>query len=192
MMIYFNALWIAIDIEFNKAEMVLKATEPFLIMEILFTLYFSGELFVRWMSYKKTRQAFMDSWFLFDPRPHGMHEGFGRSLHTILGDSSLIRLGMNQLPPHLIVNLQFPFSCQQLSHSHAVFKSKHNIGIFLKANIGICRNPSSQWLRNLDPWPPGHPVGCHTSAFRNSLGVPSWSPRNLWASDQINARPRHD
>ncbi|CAK9026451.1 unnamed protein product [Durusdinium trenchii] len=66
MMIYFNALWIAIDIEFNKAEMVLKATEPFLIMEILFTLYFSGELFVRWMSYKKTRQAFMDSWFLFD------------------------------------------------------------------------------------------------------------------------------
>ena len=51
-MIYLNAVWIAIDIEFNKADMVLQAESPFLIMEIVFTLYFSGELFVRFMSYE--------------------------------------------------------------------------------------------------------------------------------------------
>ena len=65
-MIYLNAVWIAVDIEFNKADMVLQAEIPFLIMEIVFTLYFSGELFVRFMSYEKRRQALGDSWFIFD------------------------------------------------------------------------------------------------------------------------------
>lgn len=65
-MIYLNAVWIAIDIEFNKADMVLQAESPFLIMEIVFTLYFSGELFVRFMSYEKRRDALGDSWFIFD------------------------------------------------------------------------------------------------------------------------------
>ena len=65
-MIYLNAVWIAIDIEFNKADMVLQAESPFLIMEIVFTLYFSGELFVRFMSYEKRREALRDSWFIFD------------------------------------------------------------------------------------------------------------------------------
>lgn len=65
-MIYLNAVWIAIDIEFNKADMVLQAESPFLIMEIVFTLYFSGELFVRFMSYEKRREAVRDSWFIFD------------------------------------------------------------------------------------------------------------------------------
>eukprot|EP00435_Cladocopium_sp_Y103_P058097 s271_g20.t1 len=65
-MIYLNAVWIAVDIEFNKADMALQAESPFLIMEIVFTLYFSGELFVRFMSYERRREAVGDSWFIFD------------------------------------------------------------------------------------------------------------------------------
>eukprot|EP00438_Fugacium_kawagutii_P012315 Skav221946 [mRNA] locus=scaffold195:486478:491102:+ [translate_table: standard] len=65
-MIYLNAIWIAVDIEFNKADMVLQADSIFLIMEIVFTLYFSGELFVRFMSWEKRRKALSDSWFIFD------------------------------------------------------------------------------------------------------------------------------
>ena len=64
--IYVNALWIAIDIEFNDADMVLKAAPVFLIAEILFTLYFSAELLIRYGSYEKTRHALLDSWFVFD------------------------------------------------------------------------------------------------------------------------------
>lgn len=65
-MIYVNAIWIAVDIEFNKADMVMQAESPFLIAEIVFTLYFSGELFVRFMSYERRKQALKDSWFIFD------------------------------------------------------------------------------------------------------------------------------
>ena len=65
-MIYVNAIWIAVDIEFNKADMVMQAESPFLIAEIVFTLYFSGELFVRFMSYEKRARALKDSWFIFD------------------------------------------------------------------------------------------------------------------------------
>lgn len=65
-MIYVNAIWIAVDIEFNKADMVMQAEYPFLIAEIVFTLYFSGELFVRFMSYEKRKRALKDSWFIFD------------------------------------------------------------------------------------------------------------------------------
>ncbi|CAJ1388363.1 unnamed protein product, partial [Effrenium voratum] len=64
--IYMNALWIAVDIEFNDADMVLQAHAFFIIVEILFLLYFTSELLIRFMSYDRSRSALTDSWFIFD------------------------------------------------------------------------------------------------------------------------------
>mmetsp|Transcript_61906 Transcript_61906/g.145067 ORF Transcript_61906/g.145067 Transcript_61906/m.145067 type:complete len:623 (+) Transcript_61906:28-1896(+) len=65
-MIYLNAIWIALDIQFNKAPTVLEAEAGFIAAEVFFLVYFSAELLFRYMSYPTTRQAFKDPWFWFD------------------------------------------------------------------------------------------------------------------------------
>eukprot|EP00435_Cladocopium_sp_Y103_P063220 s10_g24.t2 len=65
-MIYLNALWIAIDIDYNKALVIIDAAPGFIVVEIIFGIYFSVELFCRYMAYIYTKFAFKDAWFVFD------------------------------------------------------------------------------------------------------------------------------
>lgn len=65
-MIYLNALWIAIDIDYNKALVIIDAAPGFIVVEIVFGIYFSTELFCRYMAYITTKLAFKDAWFVFD------------------------------------------------------------------------------------------------------------------------------
>ena len=65
-MIFLNALWIAIDIDFNNALIIVDADFGFILMEILFGLYFITELSTRYFAYLSTRLALKDAWFAFD------------------------------------------------------------------------------------------------------------------------------
>lgn len=65
-MIFFNAIWIAVDIDYNSALIILDASVIFILMEIIFGIYFCGELLCRYMAYISTRHAFKDAWFSFD------------------------------------------------------------------------------------------------------------------------------
>lgn len=69
-----NAVYIAIDTDWNKAE-PLTPTETFSLtesgpffqmMEHLFCIYFFGEWIVRFMSFKKKLNGLKDGWFVFD------------------------------------------------------------------------------------------------------------------------------
>eukprot|EP00929_Paragymnodinium_shiwhaense_P100331 TRINITY_DN6257_c0_g2_i1.p1 TRINITY_DN6257_c0_g2~~TRINITY_DN6257_c0_g2_i1.p1 ORF type:complete len:777 (+),score=173.35 TRINITY_DN6257_c0_g2_i1:152-2482(+) len=64
--ICFNAVWMAIDTDYNKADSVWQAALPFIIGENFFCVYFSLELIVRFSAYKKTVLVCHDGWFLFD------------------------------------------------------------------------------------------------------------------------------
>ena len=66
LMIYLNALWLAVDIEFNDAAVVWQAEPIFIVVETLFVFYFVAEAFLRFMSYRTTLKALKDPWFIFD------------------------------------------------------------------------------------------------------------------------------
>jgi len=65
-MIYFNAIWLAVDIEFNDSDLVMYSSPIFILAEVVFSIYFTVEVIIRYMSYKSTWKAFKDMWFLFD------------------------------------------------------------------------------------------------------------------------------
>ncbi|CAK9097157.1 unnamed protein product [Durusdinium trenchii] len=64
--ILFNAAWIGIDIELNKADMLFNADPVFIIMENLFCVFFLAELVIRFGMFKKTVYIFKDIWFMAD------------------------------------------------------------------------------------------------------------------------------
>jgi len=64
--ILFNAIWIGVDTDLNRADVLLTAEPHFQIAEHAFCVYFSFEWYVRFMSFKVKRQGFTDSWFAFD------------------------------------------------------------------------------------------------------------------------------
>mmetsp|Transcript_30134 Transcript_30134/g.70291 ORF Transcript_30134/g.70291 Transcript_30134/m.70291 type:complete len:652 (-) Transcript_30134:145-2100(-) len=64
--IFVNAIWISVDIDYNKADLIINADPVFQVMENLFCFYFTGELVIRFCSYRKTVLAFKDPPFLFD------------------------------------------------------------------------------------------------------------------------------
>jgi len=61
-----NALWIAIDTDWNDANVLVEAHPVFQVAEHFFCAYFSCELFVRYMAFSRKRDALMDAWFVFD------------------------------------------------------------------------------------------------------------------------------
>ena len=65
-MIYLNAVWIAVDIEFNDSAVVFEAAPIFVGMEVVFLIFFSGEVVIRYMSHTGFKNALRDSWLLFD------------------------------------------------------------------------------------------------------------------------------
>lgn len=61
-----NALWISIDTDLNKADTINEAKKPFVVADCLFFGYFSLELFVRFMAFKRKCDCCKDPWFVFD------------------------------------------------------------------------------------------------------------------------------
>lgn len=61
-----NAVWIGIDADWNKNQILAGAHPVFFVMENLFCLFFTIEWFVRFMSFRQTKDALRDVWFVFD------------------------------------------------------------------------------------------------------------------------------
>jgi voltage-gated sodium channel len=61
-----NSIWIAIDTDHNKEDVLLDAEPIFLIFENLFCMYFCAELAIRFLAFKVKRNCLRDAWFLFD------------------------------------------------------------------------------------------------------------------------------
>eukprot|EP00401_Gymnodinium_catenatum_P073413 CAMPEP_0117617426 /NCGR_PEP_ID=MMETSP0784-20121206/85586_1 /TAXON_ID=39447 /ORGANISM="" /LENGTH=590 /DNA_ID=CAMNT_0005421267 /DNA_START=84 /DNA_END=1852 /DNA_ORIENTATION=- len=64
--ILLNAIWIAIDTDYNKADVLCEAPAVFQVVENAFCFYFSFEILVRAMSFKRKFDSLTDGWFMFD------------------------------------------------------------------------------------------------------------------------------
>lgn len=63
-----NALWISIDTDLNKSDTMFdnNSHAVFITADVLFFGYFSLELFIRFMAFRRKRDGFRDAWFVFD------------------------------------------------------------------------------------------------------------------------------
>eukprot|EP00929_Paragymnodinium_shiwhaense_P095734 TRINITY_DN57005_c0_g1_i1.p1 TRINITY_DN57005_c0_g1~~TRINITY_DN57005_c0_g1_i1.p1 ORF type:complete len:718 (-),score=88.40 TRINITY_DN57005_c0_g1_i1:9-2162(-) len=61
-----NALWIAIDADYNTAAVLVKAQGLFQGMENLFCIFFTVEISIRYAAFKRSVDAFTNAWFVFD------------------------------------------------------------------------------------------------------------------------------
>jgi len=64
--ISFNAIWIAIETDYNKSSVLIEAEPIFQFAEQGFCLFFSLELFIRFKAFKDKRNCLRDRWFVFD------------------------------------------------------------------------------------------------------------------------------
>lgn len=65
--IFLNAVWLSIDLEFNQeADIIVEAPPLFFVVENLFCTYFTAELLIRYLVYTRTWYAMKDPWFVFD------------------------------------------------------------------------------------------------------------------------------
>ncbi|CAK0863069.1 unnamed protein product [Prorocentrum cordatum] len=64
--IMLNALWLAVETDYNDEALLVNAAPPFIIVENLFCTFFCFELFVRFMAFQVKLHVFKDSWFMFD------------------------------------------------------------------------------------------------------------------------------
>eukprot|EP00927_Polykrikos_kofoidii_P008626 TRINITY_DN13597_c0_g2_i1.p1 TRINITY_DN13597_c0_g2~~TRINITY_DN13597_c0_g2_i1.p1 ORF type:complete len:568 (-),score=113.32 TRINITY_DN13597_c0_g2_i1:82-1785(-) len=61
-----NALWIAVDTDYNKVDFLLHAKVLFQLAENLFCSFFTFEWIVRFASFQRKRDGIKDAWFVFD------------------------------------------------------------------------------------------------------------------------------
>lgn len=101
--IFLNAVWISVDIEFNDADILAEADLGFIIVENMFCTFFTFELILRYMMFVRTWLALQDPWFMFDvflltlmifetwlvPIAHLMTQNSGNS---ITGGASVLRV----------------------------------------------------------------------------------------------------
>lgn len=66
LIIAFNALWMAIDAEYNHEDLLSDAHVVFQVAEHFFCAYFLGEWFVRFMAFEVKADGMKDNWFVFD------------------------------------------------------------------------------------------------------------------------------
>lgn len=69
--IVLNAFWIFVDVQWNHTALKLAdgslPLEPYsIIVENIFCVYFTSEVFIRFLAFKKYRYCFIDAWFVFD------------------------------------------------------------------------------------------------------------------------------
>lgn len=61
-----NAVYMAVDTDWNDQDFIADAHVAFQFMEHSFCVYFTGELFVRFMAFRDWRNCWRDGWFVFD------------------------------------------------------------------------------------------------------------------------------
>jgi voltage-gated sodium channel len=61
-----NAIWIAVDTDYNSADSLLDASPVFIAADVIFFAYFSIELFIRFCAFKRKTDCMKDGWFVFD------------------------------------------------------------------------------------------------------------------------------
>jgi len=61
-----NAIWIGIDTDHNNADSIVDADVIFQVVENLFCAFFAFEIIVRTLAFQDIRNAFKDSWYVFD------------------------------------------------------------------------------------------------------------------------------
>jgi voltage-gated sodium channel len=61
-----NAIWMAVDTNWNKAPSLVEAEPVFIIAENLFCTYFTAEWLIRFMSFERKIWGLNDNWFMFD------------------------------------------------------------------------------------------------------------------------------
>eukprot|EP00927_Polykrikos_kofoidii_P019645 TRINITY_DN19214_c0_g1_i1.p1 TRINITY_DN19214_c0_g1~~TRINITY_DN19214_c0_g1_i1.p1 ORF type:complete len:792 (-),score=121.90 TRINITY_DN19214_c0_g1_i1:31-2406(-) len=61
-----NSLWMLVDTDHNTAGLLLNAHWVFQCAENFFCGFFTFELFVRYMSFRRSQDGFKDMWFVFD------------------------------------------------------------------------------------------------------------------------------
>lgn len=64
--IVLNAIWIAIDTDYNDADVINNATPLFQTVEECFTIFFFLELLIRFLAFREKRSSLRDTWFAFD------------------------------------------------------------------------------------------------------------------------------
>eukprot|EP00928_Gymnodinium_smaydae_P037135 TRINITY_DN2581_c0_g2_i2.p1 TRINITY_DN2581_c0_g2~~TRINITY_DN2581_c0_g2_i2.p1 ORF type:complete len:731 (-),score=164.80 TRINITY_DN2581_c0_g2_i2:675-2576(-) len=61
-----NAMWIAVDTDYNSSSLLLEAAPAFVIAENFFCAYFLFEWFARYMSFRRKTDSLKNAWFVFD------------------------------------------------------------------------------------------------------------------------------
>lgn len=61
-----NAIWMAVDTDWNKATSPSSADAIFQVVDQFFCVYFTGELLIRFMAFARKRDGLKDAWFMFD------------------------------------------------------------------------------------------------------------------------------
>jgi hypothetical protein len=61
-----NTLWIAVETDHNKAEILCKAPAIFQIVDNLFCIVFVTEILIRFLAFRNKWHAWRDNWFIFD------------------------------------------------------------------------------------------------------------------------------
>jgi len=64
--IFLNCVWIAVDTDLNKADIMLQAHWSFQTVEHVFCIYFTFELLVRFLAFTDKTNCLLDAWFVFD------------------------------------------------------------------------------------------------------------------------------
>ncbi|CAJ1350793.1 unnamed protein product, partial [Effrenium voratum] len=65
-MVALNAVWIAIDIDYNSSAVLTQADTVFQVVEHSFCTYFFLEILIRFGAFAQKRRALVDPWFMFD------------------------------------------------------------------------------------------------------------------------------
>merc|ERR1712178_260997 len=61
-----NTVWIAIETDYNHANVLCQAAPIFQIMDNAFCFIFTFEILVRFLSFSNKKDALQDGWFVFD------------------------------------------------------------------------------------------------------------------------------
>jgi len=65
-LILFNALWLWVDTDLNKAPTLLEAQPIFIFAENFWCVFFTFEWFVRFLAFRRKLQGLKDAWFVLD------------------------------------------------------------------------------------------------------------------------------
>lgn len=61
-----SALWIAIDLDYNSADIFIESATGFIVAECLFSIFYCTEWVIRFAAFKRKRDTCRDGWFVFD------------------------------------------------------------------------------------------------------------------------------